>query len=215
MENKALMTKLRAWMSLHSYNDDADNPIKCHKNKEGLYVLKVDIPLINKTITITHEDKEHAKEVLLIEFSKEVDEFIKDSLPLRVELDERMKKMELAESRHENLEDFYHKKRSEEEQFDIDIMTHQLNKVLEESIDATRNLADDVALILDEDPSRVYIKVLPRNFFGENLKDKEVEVRAHLLMRVDLRQAKYVPVFSKCRVNDNFVISIAIIDKMK
>ena len=201
-------------MALFNEEDDEDSYYRCTKNKEGLYELSVTIPLMNKTITVSDKDIVKAYDLLYEIFSKEIDAYIETRPHLKEELDKRIRVMEYAQQKNDQLAKAHHKPLSEEEQLGFDIFSKQLTKDIEESLDSVVSIVDDISLILDEDPTRLYIKVLPRNYFAENINDTEAAIRMHVLSRKELKEAGYVPLYLKHRTTKDNLVIVGIMEKM-
>ena len=103
---------------------------------------------------------------------------------------------------------------NESQKIRFDIMADRFNKDLDESIDMINNTVRDVAMVLDEEEYRLYIKVLSRDYFPEDESNDNISMKMQTMCREELRGSELMLLFAKCRVLDNFVIVLGMTERL-
>ena len=76
------------------------------------------------------------------------------------------------------------------------------------------NTVRDVSLVLDEEESGLYIKVLSRDFFDPEKSNERVSAEMQVLCRKELKDTGMLLLFTKCRVTENSVIVIGVTEQL-
>ena len=95
-----------------------------------------------------------------------------------------------------------------------DISTSQFNAELDMAMDILNKAVTDVSLTLDENPSTLYIKILGRDYFPEDMSDEKINIKMNLLCSEEARKSNNLLLFAKCRVTSDAVILIGVVDQL-
>ena len=213
MTKPDLITKFMAWMDL--YNDDKEiELIENHLTEKGERCIEAYVPLLDKKISGVHKNVEKAFDLFFTTFSDSIDEYIKDKPDIAAALEKQIRDIE-EESRKEMKERLAKRKEPTEfEKLERDIASHKFNQDLDESIRMIENTVRDVSLVLDEEESGLYIKVLSRDFFDPAKSNERVSAEMQVLCRKELKDTGMSLLFTKCRVTENSVIVIGVTEQL-
>ena len=213
MDEIKLITKFQAWMDL--YGDDKNNyDMESSTNKEGKQTYKMFVPMLEKEITSVGDGFEEVFYALLENISKEIDEFILDKPDIRDNLESQMKYIEEESKRKEREYIEKHNQKDDYGEFLQGIDTYTFNKDVETVINNLSDFISNSELYLCEGPSKLYCKVLSKDYFGTNLSKEEIINHMEYLCREDFVSARLMALFIKCVIVDNYVLAIGVTEYM-
>lgn len=210
MTKPYLIAKFMAWMDLYDDGKELEL-LENHLTEKGERSIEAYVPLLDKKISGVHKNIEKAFDLFFTTFSDLIDEYIKDKPDIATALEKKIEEIE-AMSRREMKERLA--KRTEFEKLENDIANHKFNEVLDESIRMIENTVRDVSLVLNEEESSLYIKVLSRDFFGPQKTNERVSAEMQILCRNELKDTGMSLLFTKCRVTENSVIVIGVTEQL-
>ena len=213
MTNPNLITKYMAWMDLY-YEGNNLELIENHLTENGERCIESFIPLVDKTVQGIHKKIEKAFDIFFENVSQEIDEYIQDKSDIKERLDMQIKTIEEQTQNEFAKRKNEYQQLSEFESLETDILEDQFNKDLDEAMDNLINSTRDVAQLLDEDLSRIYIKVLSRDYFEEDESEKRISLKMQSLCSKELRKSNLILLFTKCRVLKDTVVVIGIIEQL-
>ena len=207
------ISKFMAWMDLY-YEGDNEELLHAQTTKNGERCFECFVPVIEKHISGIDKNHEKAFDKFFNNFSKEVDKYVSKHPDIKTDLDKQIKtiedksKEELKRRKERRNED------SKYQELKNDISTSQFNAVLDMTMDILNKSVTDVSLVLDEDPSRLYIKILGRDYFADDLSDEKIGTRMNLLCSKEVRESNNTLLFAKCRVTCDVVILVGVVEQL-
>ena len=213
MNRSTNISKFLAWMDLF-YEGDNTDLLRCSNNEQGERCFTCFVPNIEKEISGTDKNPEKALDKFFKNFIKELDLFLHDKPEIKFDLERQIK---INDDKHnKELEEYRarHKVNKNFHELHDEILTKRFNDDLNMAI-STINLAlTDVALILNEDVSRLYIKVVGRPYFDEQLSESQITEQMNYMCRSEIKEKNQLFLFTNCRVTSDIVLLIGVLDQM-
>lgn len=207
------ITKFMAWMDLY-YEGDNEELLHARTTENGERCFECFVPVIEKQISGVDKNHEKAFDKFFNNFAKEVDEYVSERPDVKINLDKQIiaiknkSKEELQKQREKR------KDNPEYQKLKSDISTSQFNAELDMAMDILNKAVTDVSLTLDENPSTLYIKILGRDYFPEDMSDEKINIKMNLLCSEEARKSNNLLLFAKCRVTSDAVILIGVVDQL-
>lgn len=199
MERENNLTKLIVWMELHDRRDDKENILESHQTSDGKKCVSTYLPLLDKRITVTEAKSTEAFDKLFETCVKEIDEYLKDKPELKNQFETTVSQ-KLIEDKIRNSR--LYEKTPLEKKFEQET---------DEAMDHLGESIRDAGLILDEDISQLYVKVVGREFFGD-MNEDDIFVQMDRMAHDELRDTGMVLLYNKIRVFQDTVILFGIFE---
>ena len=205
--------KFLAWMELYGDGNDT-YPLENTQTKNDERCVEAYIPLLERTINGVHKNPEIAFDLFFENFSEAVDEYLKDKPEIAKEFADYIQKVD-EQNRKELQEKMRNRKESfEAKNLELDIRANKFNNDLDESIRMLENATRDISLVLDDDQSRLYLKVLPREYFPLKATNEQMYMKMHALCSSEVKESGCILLFTKCVVTDSSVLAIGVLERM-
>ena len=205
--------KFMAWMDLY-YDGDNVGLLHSQTTENGERCFECDVPLIEKHISGIDKNHEKAFDKFFKNFSKEVDEYISKHPKVKDELDKQMKSIEDKTKEELERRRANRKEDSEYQEIKNDISTSKFRADLDMSMDVLNKSITDISLILDESPSNLYVKIVGRDYFEDNLSDEKIRLKMDYLCSNEARESNKLLLFTNCRVTSDVVILIGVFEEL-